>query len=144
MLNVAGSMSDTKGSLLLGQSFLSKFKSIAVLLIVVSLTSCVAAVVAGAAAGLVYDRRTVSTIEADARLFHVIHTAIVTDPQFRSSRVLVTSFNRVILLVGQASSASLRIVAERIARTAPGVPSAIARGCRWWSPSACCRGRPHT
>ena len=101
--------------------FLSKFKSIAILLIVASLTSCVAAVVAGAAAGLVYDRRTVSTIEADARLFHVIHTAIVTDPQFRNSRVLVTSFNRVILLVGQASSASLRVVAERIARTAPGV-----------------------
>lgn len=102
-------------------SVFSRFKSIGILLIAAVLTSCVAAVVAGAAAGLVYDKRSVSTLEADARLFHVIHTAIVTDPQFRDSRILVTSFNRVILLVGQTSSASLKVVAERIARTAPGV-----------------------
>lgn len=101
--------------------FLSKFKSMGILFAAACLTSCVAAVVAGAAAGLVYDKRTVSTMEADARLFHVIHTAIVTDPQFKDSRILVTSFNRVILIVGQTSSASLRVVAERIARTAPGV-----------------------
>ncbi len=102
-------------------SFFSRFKSILILLIAACLTSCVAAVVAGAAAGLVYDKRSVSTMEADARIFHVIHTAIVSDPQFKDSRILVTSFNRIVLLVGQTSSASLRIVAERIARTAPGV-----------------------
>ncbi len=102
-------------------SFLSRFKSISILFIAACLTSCVAAVVAGAAAGLVYDRRSITTMEADARLFHIIHTAIVTDPQFKNSRILVTSFNRVVLLVGQTSSASLRVVAERVARTAPGV-----------------------
>ncbi len=86
----------------------------------ISLTGCVAAVVVGAA-GMVYDRRSVSVLEADARLFHVIHTAIVTNPQFRESRVLVTSFNKVVLLVGQVSSPSLRIMAEQTARKAPGV-----------------------
>lgn len=99
----------------------SKLKALSLLLISGLLTSCVVAVVAGAAAGMVYDRRSVVTIEADARLFHVTHTGIVTDPQFRDSRILVTSFNRVVLLVGQTPTASLRVVAERVAQNAPGV-----------------------
>jgi osmotically-inducible protein OsmY len=102
-------------------NFFYRFKSLVLLTLSLCLTGCVVAVVAGAAAGMVYDRRSVVTIEADARLFHVIHTAIVTDPQLRNSRILVTSFNRVILLVGQTSSASLRVVAEKIARNTPGV-----------------------
>lgn len=96
-------------------------KGFIALLIGSLLTGCVAAVVAGAAAGMVYDRRTVMTMEADARLFHVIHTEIVTSPQFKNSRILVTSFNRVVLLVGQTPTASLRVLAEKIARQAPGV-----------------------
>ncbi|KTD62433.1 BON domain-containing protein [Legionella shakespearei] len=99
----------------------SRIKAIAVLLASTILTGCVVAVVAGAAAGLVYDRRSVTTLEADARLFHVIHKGIVSNPQFRDSRILVTSFNRVVLLVGQTPTASLRVVAERIAQSAPGV-----------------------
>lgn len=98
----------------------SKIKALLVVLVSSLITGCVAAVVAGAA-GMVYDRRSVSTIEADARLFHLVHTAIVTDRQFRDSRILVTSFNRVILLVGQTPTASLRVVAEKIARSTPGV-----------------------
>jgi osmotically-inducible protein OsmY len=102
-------------------SFISRFKSLVLVVISACLAGCVVAVVAGAAAGMVYDRRSVSTLEADARLFHVIHTAIVTDPQLKDSRILVTSFNRIILLVGQASSASSRVMAEKITRSAPGV-----------------------
>ncbi len=101
--------------------FISRFRSIAILLISSLLTGCVAAVVAGATVGMVFDRRSVTTMEADARLFHVIHTAIVTDPQFHDSRILVTSFNRVVLLVGQTPTASLRVLAEKIARQAPGI-----------------------
>ncbi len=101
--------------------FNAKFKSIAVLLVTSLLTSCVVAVVAGGVAGMVYDKRGISTLEADTRLFHVIHTGIVTNPQFRDSRILVTSFNRNVLLVGQTPTASLRVVAEKIARAAPGV-----------------------
>lgn len=98
-----------------------KIKSIAVLLISTLLTGCVVAVVAGAAAGMVYDRRSVTTMEADARLFHVVHKNIVSDPQFRDSRIVVTSFNRVVLLVGQTPVASLRVVAEKVAQRTPGV-----------------------
>ena len=99
----------------------TQLKSIAVVLIGALLSSCVAAVVAGAAAGLVYDRRSVFTLEADARIFHVVHKGIVTDPQFRNSHILVTSFNRNVLLVGQTPTASLRVLAEKIAQSAPGV-----------------------
>ncbi|HHF7375383.1 BON domain-containing protein [Legionella bozemanae] len=98
-----------------------KLKSIAFLLVITLLTGCVAAVVTGAVAGMVYDRRGVITMEADARLFHLVHKAIVTNRQFRDSRVLVTSFNRVVLLVGQTPTASLRNLAEKIAQTTPGV-----------------------
>ncbi|PJD93393.1 MAG: BON domain-containing protein [Legionella sp.] len=97
------------------------WRCMGIVLLAASMAGCVAAVVAGAAAGMVYDRRSVSTLEADARLFHVIHTAIVTKPQFRDSRVLVTSFNKVILLVGQVSSQGLRAEAEQIARSTSGV-----------------------
>lgn len=96
-------------------------KAVSLCLIALLLCSCVAAVVAGAAAGMVYDRRSMFTIEADTRLFHVIHTAIVTDPQLRDSRILVTSFNKVVLLVGQVPSSSLRAIAEKIAQQAPDV-----------------------
>lgn len=99
----------------------SRCKIIFALLSSIVLSSCVVAVVAGAAAGIVYDRRSLTTLEADARLFHVIHTAIVTDPQFKGSRILVTSFNRVVLLVGQTPTASLRVLAEKIAHEAPDV-----------------------
>ncbi|KTD76477.1 BON domain-containing protein [Legionella waltersii] len=98
-----------------------KVKSIAIAFMGALLTGCVAAVVAGAAAGLVYDKRSVSSMEADARLFHVIHKSIVRNPQFADSRILVTSFNRIILLVGQTPTASTRVLAERIAHNTPEV-----------------------
>lgn len=95
---------------------------IVLLLIASLLTGCVAAVVAGAAAGtLVYDRRSVATIESDTRIFHNVHKTIVNDPRFRDSRIIVVSFNRVVLLIGQTPNASLRAVAQRIARNAPAV-----------------------
>lgn len=98
-----------------------KLKSLIFVLVSSLLTGCVAAVVTGAAVGMVYDRRGIVTMEADARLFHVIHKNIVTNRQFSDSRIEVTSFNRVVLLVGQTPSASLRVLAEKIAHNAPGV-----------------------
>lgn len=99
-----------------------KIRSILFLLLSALLTGCVAAVVAGAAAGLVvYDRRSVTTIESDARIFHKVHSAIVKDPRFRDSRIIVSSFNHVVLLVGQTPTASLRVLAEKIAQNTPDV-----------------------
>lgn len=102
-------------------NFLIKAKSIVLLVIGSLLTGCVVAVVAGAAAGMVYDKRSVTTLEADVRIFHLVHKNIVTDPQLKYSRILVTSFNRVVLLVGQTSSDSYRVMAEKIAHNTPGV-----------------------
>ncbi len=85
------------------------------------LSSCVAVVV-GAAAGLVvYDRRSVGTLESDARIFHMVHTRIANDQTFRDSRIIVISFNKVVLLIGQTPQAELRDDAFRIARNTPDV-----------------------
>lgn len=94
-----------------------KIKSLLLVLISLLLTGCLAAVVAGAAAGMVvYDKRDILTIEQDTRLFHRLRTEIVRDRQFGDSRIVISSFNRVILLAGQTPSASLRVKAEKIAR----------------------------
>lgn len=86
------------------------------------LNGCVVAVVAGAATGLaVYDRRSVAMIERDARIFHVVNKTIVTDRRFQNAHVVVSVFNRVVLLVGQTPIASLRVVAEKIAQSTPQV-----------------------
>ena len=86
------------------------------------MVGCAAVVVVGAAGGMaVYDRRSVSTMERDARVFYVVRKAIVTDPRFRDSRIMVSSFNQVVLLVGQTPTASLRGVAEKIVHDTPNV-----------------------
>ncbi len=92
------------------------------LLILMSLTRCAGVLVAGVVAGaVVYDSRGFVDLERDARIFHVVHTAIVKDPKFAFSSVDVSVFNQVVLLAGQVSSASLKIVAEKIARQTPRV-----------------------
>lgn len=75
------------------------------------LTGCVAAMVGNVASGL----------EKDARIFYVAHTAIVQDPRFAHSRIVVSCFNQVVLLLGQTPVASLRNVAEKVAQNAPNV-----------------------
>ena len=60
-------------------------------------------------------------IEKDARIFHVIRTAIVSDPNFSGSRVKVSSYQQVVLLLGQVNASSLRVLAEEIAQTTPNV-----------------------
>lgn len=99
-----------------------RIKTIVVVLLSALLTGCVAAVLVGAAGGLVvYDRRSVSMIERDARIFYVVNKAIVTDPRFEDSHIVVSSFNEVVLLAGQTPTASLKVVAERIAKNTPHV-----------------------
>ena len=99
-----------------------KSKTLVFLLLGALLTSCVAVVVAGAAGSMVvYDRRSIAMIESDARIFYLVNKAIVSDPRFRSSHIVVSSFNQVVLLVGQTPAASLRVVAEKVARNTPNV-----------------------
>lgn len=99
-----------------------KIKTVILLLISALLASCAAVVVVGAAGGMVvYDRRSMATIERDARIFYVINTTLANDQRFRGSRIVITSFNHVVLLSGQTPTASLRVVAEQIAKSAPRV-----------------------
>lgn len=97
-----------------------KNKLIGIILLASLISGCVAALVAGAGLA-VYDRRTIVTIEKDARIFHLVHKNIVTNPQFQGSHIVVSSFNKVVLLAGQTPSASLRVLAEKIAHQVPGV-----------------------
>ena len=99
-----------------------KIRCMAFILAFALLTSCIAIVAAAGAAGLiVYDRRSVFTMESDARIFHVIQKAIIPSPEFHDSRIVIVSFNQVVLLAGQTPVASLRVVAERIAQQTPNV-----------------------
>lgn len=86
------------------------------------LSGCVAAVIAGAAGGLVvYDKRSFSMIEKDTRIFHKVHTSLVANPVFDESHIVVTSFNQNVLLAGEVSSASLSKKAESVATSVPNV-----------------------
>ncbi|WP_133130176.1 BON domain-containing protein [Legionella yabuuchiae] len=97
-------------------------KQLTILFLSSLLAGCVAVVAAGAAGGLiVYDKRSVVMIEKDARIFHVVHKTIVTNPKFDDSHIDVTSFNQVVLLTGQTPAASLKVFAEKIARQTPNV-----------------------
>lgn len=85
-------------------------------IITTQLTSCVAAIVVGAAASyIVYDKRGLLTMESDGRIFYLIHRAIVTNPRFNDSRIVVTCFNGMVLLIGQTPNAELKILTEKIA-----------------------------
>ncbi|MCP0914875.1 MULTISPECIES: BON domain-containing protein [Legionella] len=101
-----------------------KLKIYIFILLTSLLTSCVALLVAGGAAAgglIVYDRRSVPVMEADTRIFYQINRTIANDPLFRNSRIAVSSFNQTVLLVGQTPTASLRVLAEKIAKRGGGV-----------------------
>lgn len=81
------------------------------------LTSCVGVMLVGTAGSMmVYDRRSLSMIEKDARIFYVTNTKIRNVRAFRDSHISVTSYNQVILMTGQVTSVSLKADAEKIAR----------------------------
>lgn len=99
-----------------------KIRACILVLLAAFLTGCAAVVLVGAAGSMaVYDRRSIVTMERDARIFYVVHKAIIKDSRFYASRILISSFNGIVLLVGQTPTASLRVVAEKEALAAPNV-----------------------
>ena len=99
-----------------------KIKAIVILLLSGLMSGCIGVMVAGAAGSLVvYDRRSITMIEKDARNFYVINRGMANDRRFRDSRILVTSYDQVVLLTGQATSALLKEKVEKIAQNAPRV-----------------------
>lgn len=99
-----------------------KSKNIILIILSSFLASCAAIVLVGAAGGMiVYDKRSIPMIEKDGRIFYIINTDIAKDPTFDGSRVVITSFNKVVLLLGQVPAASVKVAAEKVARQTPNV-----------------------
>lgn len=99
-----------------------KIKVIILLLMSSLLAGCVGVMLAGAAGSMaIYDRRSVTMIERDARNFYVINRAIANDRRFRHSHLSITSYNQVVLIVGQVTSEALKVQVGRIAQNAPKV-----------------------
>ena len=100
-------------------------KTLLLMLIVCLIQGCLpVAFVAGAAtAGIVvFDNRTAKTIVDDRDITFRLQGKLNSDPELGSVAYLsVTSFNRVVLLVGQVPSDHLRQRAEDIVRSNPKV-----------------------
>ena len=87
-----------------------------------ALQSCV--FVVGAAAGaaaitVVYDHRTIANALQDTKIANRISDKIKANPAFADSHIEVVVFNRMVLLIGQASNSELRQKADDLARSVP-------------------------
>ena len=88
------------------------------------ITGCAGAFLAGAAAGglVVYERRPIEIIHEDQNLRTSILEQLKADSDLkRYTRVEVASFNKTIVLIGQAPFPHLKSKAEQIARSVPDV-----------------------
>ena len=97
-------------------------RALAALLAIATVSGCAAVVVAGAAGGVMVasDRREPDTVVADERIEITAANRIRTALQDKA-HVNVTSFNRTVLLTGEATTDAQRDEAERIARAVPEV-----------------------
>ncbi len=91
---------------------------------VLLLSGCVAAAfMAGTSAGglVVSDQRDWKTRSEDSYIEHRLDLNIIQDPEFKTSNLDLSSFDCVVLLVGQTPSATLKVSAEKIAQSTPNV-----------------------
>ncbi len=89
---------------------------LAVLAIIAALTGCAAAVVGGVGTALVVadDRRTIGTVTEDQSI--EIKAASRIRDKLRESHINVTSYNRMVLLSGEAPDAATKGEMEKIVR----------------------------
>jgi osmotically-inducible protein OsmY len=89
-----------------------KKRSIALLLVLPLLVGCIpAAFVVGAAAGgaVIYNNRSPETLLQDDTLAYQAQGKINSDPTlYKQTHIVITAFNHILLLVGQAPTADLR------------------------------------
>lgn len=94
-------------------------------LLTMSLTACVpVAFVAGASAGgaIVYDKRDMKTMMQDRNLSNAILARINADPQLKKqTHVSVATFNRIVLLAGQAPNEQLKQQVYAVASSVPNI-----------------------
>ncbi len=103
-------------------------KLILILIPSLFLTGCIgAALVAGAGAGAVggkmaYDNRTVHAQYSDRTISNKAHDKIVYDNQlYKHAHINVTTYNGIVLLVGEVDSPELKSYAEQLVQQVPGV-----------------------
>lgn len=94
---------------------------LALLVVIPVLHGCAAAVVGGAATGVVVaqDRRTIGTVTEDQGI--EIKAADRIGSKFKDGHINVTSYNRMVLLTGEEPDAAAREGAEKIARAVENV-----------------------
>ncbi len=92
--------------------------SIALLCIALQLQGCAALVVGGAAttAVVAHDRRTTGTVVEDQAIELKVYERLSQNQAFeQNSKINVTSYNKVVLLTGQANNQELKRLAEQLA-----------------------------
>ena len=87
------------------------------------MTGCVAVFVAGAAAGglIVSDQRDMTTLRDDLYIQHQLSTRFARNRAFYDSHLVASSFNRVVLLVGETPMPAVKVEAGRLAKHMEGV-----------------------
>ena len=87
-------------------------KLLAILCLILPLTGCIpAALVVGATAGgaIVYDKRSVSQIMLDRDISQTAQNVLNSDPMLKNrAHIGVATFNRVVLMVGEAETDALK------------------------------------
>ena len=100
---------------------MNKLRLLALLVVIPVLYGCVAAVVGGAGTAILVgeDRRTVGTVTEDQGI--EIKAVSRIGDKFKGPHVNVTSYNRMVLLTGEAPDAATRSEIEKIARSVENV-----------------------
>jgi osmotically-inducible protein OsmY len=100
------------------------YRIAAVLLCCIMLPGCFVPFVAGAALGgaIVYDRRDFQTMVDDQEISQQANNKMHTDNElYQNAHIVVTSFNRSVLIVGQAPTETLRAKVQQIVAALPNV-----------------------
>lgn len=88
------------------------------------LSGCFVPFVAGAAIGgaIVYDRRDFQTMVDDQEIFQQANNKLKADTEINNdAHIVVTSFNRSVLIVGQAPTEALRTKAQQLVASVPNI-----------------------
>lgn len=87
------------------------------------LSSCISGMLVGAAVGaggvVIHDKRSFSTMEADARITHELSMAIIKNDAFKNSHIVLSAYNYMLFLGGEVPEPRLKRLAEEIALKHP-------------------------
>lgn len=94
------------------------------LIMLATLQGCVVAIVAGATIGgvVIYEGRGPKTLESDNTISYDAQQKILADKELnQKTRIIVSSYDGIVLLAGQAPTPEMRDRAAALAQTVPGI-----------------------